>query len=344
MVLTGDVAATSAQVQSRDVVSPVTVLELDGASTSSQGQQLVTQADTEDGDLGGLHQALQVENGVLAVGGVTRAVGDEDTIEVVGHLVDGVVEGEDGDTRATANQAPQDILFHTAVDDSDVRGGISSTDVERLLGADLTHQVDLFGIGEGLVLVGIIFLANGDLGQGRTLLTQVGDDGTGVDTRNGGDTFTGTPLTQTLNGGPVAVLLGNIGNNNTGRLQVGGLEVLQQTILVLLSRRHTVVADERLGEDQNLATVGGIGQRLGVSDQRSGEDGLAGDVGASTERLAGEHGTITNSEGSRFHSSPLTNSCHKASLDGRLHGGEGAGPGRHGLEQVGEHFFMIVLK
>ena len=83
---------------------------------------------------------------------------------------------------------------------------VGSADVEGRLGADLADQVDLLRVDEGLVLVGIVLLANGDAGQGRTLLTEVGDDRTGIDTRDGGNTLTGTPLAQTLDGSPVAVL------------------------------------------------------------------------------------------------------------------------------------------
>ena len=83
---------------------------------------------------------------------------------------------------------------------------------------------------------------------------------------------------------------------------------------VLLSGGDTVVADQRLGEDQDLATVGGVGHGLGVSDQRGGEDGLAGDVGASTKRLSGEDRAITDGEGGGLHGRTLTHSSHEADL------------------------------
>lgn len=338
VVLAGNVAAASAEVQSGNVVGTVTVLELDGAGASGESQQLVTQADTEDGDLGSLHKTLQVVDSVLAVSRVTGTVGDEDTVEVVSDLVDGEVEGEDSDASTAANQAPQDVLLNTTVDDSDVGSGISSADVERLLGADLTDQVDLLGVGESLILVGIVLLTNSDTGKGGTLLTQEGDNGTSVDARDSGDALTSTPLAQALNSSPVAVLLSNIGNNNTSGLEVGGLEVLQQTIGVLLGGGHTVVTNQRLGEDQDLATVGGIGKGLGVSDKRGSEDSLAGDVGASTERLSSEHGAITDGEGSRLKSSTLANSSHEAGLSRSLHSGESRSPVGHGLEEVHEHF------
>lgn len=55
VVLAGDVAAAGGQVQGRDVVSPVAVLQLDGATTGSQSQELVAEADAENGNLGGFH-------------------------------------------------------------------------------------------------------------------------------------------------------------------------------------------------------------------------------------------------------------------------------------------------
>jgi len=338
VVLAGDVAATSAKVQSGNVVSPVSVLKLDGASTSGQSKKLVAQADTENGDLRSLHQTLEVVDGILAVGWVTGTVGDEDTIEVVGNLVDGVIEGEDGDTRATADQAAENVLLDATVNNSNVRVRVASGNVERLLGADLTNQVDLLGIGESLILIGIVLFTNGDTSQRRTLLTQIGDNGTGINSRNSRHTFTSTPLAQTLDGSPVTVLLGDIGNNNTSGLEVGGFEIFQKSVGVLLSGGNTIVADQRLGENQDLTTIGGIGQGLGVSDQRGGENSLARDVGASTEGLSGKHRTITDGESGRFQSRTLAHSGHEANLSRTLHGGEGGSPSGHCLKEIEEHF------
>lgn len=337
VVLAGDVAATGAHVQSGNVVSTVTVLELDGAGTSGQGQELVTQADTEDGKLGGLHQAAQVVDGVLAVSRVTGTVGDEDTVEVVGDLVDGEVVGEHGNTGATADQATQNVLLDTTVDDSDVALGVRSANVEGSLGADLADEVDLLRVGKGLILVGIVLLTHGDTGQRRTLLPQVGDDFTGVDARDGRNALTSTPFSKTLDSRPVAVALRSIGNDDTGGLQVGRLEILEQTVVVLLEGRDTVVANEGLGEDQNLAPVGRIGQRLGVTDQRGGEDGLTGNVGAGSEGLSVEDRTISDRESGTLRSRLLANRSHEAGLDASIDRGEGGGPGGHRPEDSSEH-------
>lgn len=296
VVLGGDVAAASGQVQSGNVVSTVSVLQLDGAGTGSQSQELVAETDTHDRDLRALHELAEVVDGLLAVGRVTRAVGDEHSVEVVGHLVDWVVVREDSDAGTTVDQATEDVLLHTAVNHSDMALGVSSADVERSFGADLADQVDLLRVDESLVLVGIVLLTNGDTGQRGTLLTEVGDNGTGVNTRDGRNTLTGAPLTKTLDSGPVTVLLRNVGDNDTSRLEVGGLEVLEESIGVFLSGGDSVVANQWLGEDQNLATVGRVGQRLGVSHQGGGEDGFTRDVGLGSKGLAVEYGTISDRE------------------------------------------------
>ncbi len=73
----------------------------------------------------------------------------------------------------------------------------------------------------------------------------------------------------------MAVLFGHVGNDNAGALDVGGLEVLEEVVLIALVRGHTVVANERLGEDQDLAAVRRVGHGLGIPHERGGEDGLA---------------------------------------------------------------------
>jgi hypothetical protein len=165
VVLTGNVALAACQVKGRNVVSAVSVLELDGSSTGCKSKQLVTETDTHDWNLGRLHQSAQVIDGFLAVSWVTRAVGDEDTVEVVGNLVDWKVVWEDSDACTAANHASQDVLLNAAIDDRNVHISVLGADVERSFGADFLDQVDLLGIDESLILIGVILLSNGDSGQ-----------------------------------------------------------------------------------------------------------------------------------------------------------------------------------
>lgn len=294
VVLRGDVTLTSGQVKRRDVVGTVTILELDGLGTNSESKKLVTKANTHDGNRGSLHKLGEVVNSLLAVSGITRAVGNEDAIEVVGNLVDGVVVGEDGDGGATADQAAKDVLLDTAVDQSDVELGVGVGNHEGSLGGHALDKVDLARVDEALILIGVVLVANGDPGERGTLLTEVGDNRTSVNTGNGGNALAGAPLAQALNSSPVAVLRSDIGDNNTGALNVGGLEVLEEVELVTLIRRDTVVANQGLGEDQNLAAVRGIGHRLGVTNKGGGENGFTRNVGVGTEGGTLKNGAILN--------------------------------------------------
>lgn len=292
VVLAGDVALTRRQVQSRNIVSTVAVLHLDSASTSSQGHKLVTQADSHDWDRRLVHQATQVVDRVHAVSWVTGAVGDEDTVNLAGNLVDWVVVRQDRDRCSSADQAAQDVLLDATVDQGNVEGRVGRRDHEGGLGAHPLDQVDLARVDKALVLVGIVLVANRDPGQRRTLLSEVGDNGTSVNARDGGHSLPSTPIAQTLDGGPVAVLGGHIGHNDSSTLDVGRLKVLEQVEFVADVRRYTVVSNERLSEDEDLATVGRIGHGLWVPDQGGGEDGLSRDVGVGTESSSVEHWAI----------------------------------------------------
>ena len=84
----------------------------------------------------------------------------------------------------------------------------------------------------------------------------MGHDRAGVDAGDGGDALARAPLAQRFHGRPVAVLLGYIGDDNPGSLEVGGFEVLEEAELVASFRGwHAVVADERLGEAEDLTQV-----------------------------------------------------------------------------------------
>lgn len=292
VVLACDVALARSQVQRRDVVSTVTVLHLDGASTSGQGHELVAQANSHDRDRGLIHQATQVVDSVHAVGRVTGAIGDEDAIDLVGNLVDRVVVRQNRDRSSTADQAAQNVFLHSTVDQSNMEGRVGRRNNKGSFSAHPLDKVDLARVDETLVLVGIVLVTDRDPSQGRALLSQVGNDSTRVHARDGGHSLPGTPVAQALNGSPVAVLLGIVRDNDSGALDVRGLEVLEEVEFVADARGHTVVADKRLSEDENLATVGRIGHGLRVADEGRGEDGLARDVGVGAEGSSVEDRTV----------------------------------------------------
>jgi len=255
MVLAGDMAFPCRQIQSWNVVCSVAVLELDGPRPRGKGQELVTEADAKDGKLRSLHQFSEVVDGVLAVSRVTRAIGDEHTVKVVSNFVDWVVEREASDAGPSIDETAENVFLHTAIKHSDVGSRVGCTDVEWRFGANLSNEIDLLRIDECLVLVLVVFLPNGDSSQAGTLLSKLGDNGSGINTSDGGHAFPCTPLAQALHRGPMGISLCDVRNNHSHSLDIGALEIFQKAVLVPGIRRHTIVANKRLGEDQNLASI-----------------------------------------------------------------------------------------
>ena len=106
VVLRSDVALSSDHAGARNVVASVTELHLLGGGASSTGEELVTQADTEDGDFVLLEDGSDVLNGGLEHGGVTGTVGEEKTIKVVNGTGDIVVPRANKDFNTTLEEAP----------------------------------------------------------------------------------------------------------------------------------------------------------------------------------------------------------------------------------------------
>uniref|UniRef100_A0A1Y1KTY3 Uncharacterized protein n=1 Tax=Photinus pyralis TaxID=7054 RepID=A0A1Y1KTY3_PHOPY len=277
----------------------VAILELDGTGTNGKGQELVAKTDAHDGDGRSLHQTGQVVDSLLAVSWVAGTVGDEDAIVVLGNLVDRVIIREDGNRGTTADQASENVLLDTAINKSNVERGTGRLDHKGSLGAHTFDKVDLARVDEALVFVGVVFFANGNPSKGGSLFSEESDNLTSIDARNGWDTLTGAPLAQTLDSSPMAVVESYIRNDNASTLNVGGLKMLEKVVLVSLVGGHSVVANERLGENQNLTTVRRVSHGLGVADQRGGEDSFARDVGIGTKSRAIEDRAISNGEGSR---------------------------------------------
>jgi hypothetical protein len=165
MVLGRDMALSRRQIQGRDVMSTITVLELDGTSTSCKSKQLVAETNTHDWELGRFHQASQMVDCFLAMGWVTWAIGDEHAVEMVSHLMDGEVVWEDSNACSSSNQGTKNVLLDTAIDDCNVHVSCGRIDVKRSLGADFLDQIDLLGINESLVLISVVFLSNCDSSQ-----------------------------------------------------------------------------------------------------------------------------------------------------------------------------------
>ena len=150
--------------------------------------------------------------------------------------------------------------------------------MEGCLGGDTSDEVDGLGVDVSFVLIRVVLLSNGDASQRRTLLPQEGDNGPGVHPANGWHALSGAPLAQALDSCPMAMMLCNICNDDTCCLNIRRLKVSEKAVLVTGGGRDAVVADQRLCEDQDLATIGRVGHGLWIADEGRRENSLAGDV------------------------------------------------------------------
>ncbi len=171
-------------------------------------------------------------------------------------------------------------------DDAELDPGVDPDHVRAL-----AVEADRLRRGDGAGEVGAVHAGLGGdpfarLGLGRrgredaaahsAAVADVADQGAGVDAVDRRDAAVAEPVEPTaLGAGDVLAVLGVTHDDAAGVDAVG------------LHRRRAdpVVADQRVGEDDDLACVGGIGDRLLVAGHRRVEDDLAGD---STVMAAGE--------------------------------------------------------
>lgn len=292
MILRSNVATTRREIEGGDVVRAIAVLQFYCLSAGGECEKLVSETDAHDGASVRFHELTQVVDSLLTMCRVTRAVTDEHAIKVVRDLVDGVVPREAGDARTTGDERAEDVLFHTAINYSDVAVTVAGGDVERSLGGYLLNQIDLLGVYESFVLVCIILLSNGDSSEGGTLFTEIRDYSPGVDTSYSWDALACTPGAEGFDGSPVRVAFGRVSNDDTDGLQMRRFEVFEETIRVTRIRGDAVVTDERLCEDENLATVGGVTEGFRVANKSGGENGFSRDVGACAEGFSVEDRTV----------------------------------------------------
>ena len=117
VVLGRDVASAGDEGRAGDVGSTVTVLELEGAGSCCSGEELVTETDSEDGELGEGEGGSETVDGGGEGGGVSRSVLDEQSVEgLLGRLEVVVVPGDDLDLDSSLDEAPDLVVLHPDVD------------------------------------------------------------------------------------------------------------------------------------------------------------------------------------------------------------------------------------
>ena len=100
----------------------VAELQLEGFRAAGEAEELVAEADAEDGLLA--EQAADGADGVFERFGVAGAVGEEDAVGVLGeNFFGGGGAGQDRDAAAQVDQVAGDVPLHAVVEGDDVGAG-----------------------------------------------------------------------------------------------------------------------------------------------------------------------------------------------------------------------------
>ena len=229
----------------------------------------MAEADAEDRPL-----ADQVADGVDDVvesRGVAGAVGEEDDVGLLGqHLLGRVGAGQQGQPAAVLAQLADDVELDPGVDPDHVRA--VAFEADRLRRGDGAGEVG--AVHRGLGLDAFARLAPRPDRPGRCRrASRRWSRMWRTSARVSTPLIPGTPQSlepvepAALGAGDVLAVLG-VAHDDAAGVDAVGLHRLG---------RDAVVADQRVGEDDDLARVGGVGDRLLVAGHRGVEDDLAGD-------------------------------------------------------------------
>ena len=242
----------------------------------NNGEHLVAQADTKDRNL-----AQYTASGFLCSVNllwVTRAVGEEDTVWVVGQGVLGrCVPRYNCDLAAVCRKTLENaVLLATVVRDN----------IEAFLGCSRNHMRRLDGYVRDKVVLGDagrcldareqmsrIQVLGGDSRLLCAKVAQMHGQRTGIDTLDGNNAVLLQKLGQALLGRPVTWLIAHVVDDKTTQVQNVSLHD---------RRINAVVAYLRISQRDNLAGVTWIGDNLLVAGHRRVENNLAEGLSAST--------------------------------------------------------------
>jgi hypothetical protein len=284
-VLGGNINATSLDVTARSegknrlIVTTVTEAHPVRVEAGGKANDLVTHADTENGLVPLVDRLANVVRRLHAVLGVTGTVREEETVELVTDGVEVEVPGEDGDGSAATSEGTEDVGLGSEIEESDLDVAVRVEGVD-LASRNLVDEVLNRGVPVlGVLGADLVALTDGELRESRTVGTEEGGDGTGVDTGDTRNSVAVAPLVKRLDGLIVRVTLGDVRDDDTGALDAVRLEHDGRTVGLVVGgveiAGNTVVSDERGGEDEELGAVRRVGHRLGVRGDGGGEDRLS---------------------------------------------------------------------
>jgi len=143
VILRGDVGLASGQIDDGLVVTSVTVRKLVSLGAGSETEDLVTHANTHDGDGVVLsHFSSEVFNGNGHESGITGSVGKHDTVILL--FAERMVPRNDEEGDTSVEEASDDVVLDTEIDEDNSER--SSFEVNGGLDGDFRNEVSGVGI------------------------------------------------------------------------------------------------------------------------------------------------------------------------------------------------------
>ncbi len=284
VVLGADLDVAVELVQHRVVAAVVPELELAGGAAEGPADELVAQADADHGHV--LHELPDGGGLFRQRGGVAGAVGKEDRLgAAVQHFLDGELRGHHDGREALALEQADDVPLDAEVVDHDGRAAVREgklaaggrDDVPAAvalehpgaLGADEGHEVLPLHGGQGLGLPDKAFpveVFGRDHAAHGAVAAHLDGESAGVEAFHAGNAVPLHELGQAHDGAPVGGLLAALLDQEGAHVDALGLVV---------ALGDAVVAYLGVGEADELAAVGGIGEELLVAAHPRVEDDLA---------------------------------------------------------------------
>ena len=283
VVLAGDDDFAAVQVLHGVVCAVVAEVHFQGFCTDGEADELVSQADAEDG-FAACHQFLYGFDGVGTRLGVAGAVGQEYAVRIERqHLFRAGLGGDDGQAAAALGEHTQDVGFYAE---------IVSDNVERLFGrGNETFAQRPFAFGPFVGFCAGNFFCQifadhaaerGDeflrffnrgvrAGQNRAALcaffTQQGGQAAGVDVGDGDGFVAHQIVMQAFGGAEVAVQERQVADNQACGINAAAFFIFNV---------GAGIADVGVGEGNDLFAVGRVGQDFLIAGHGSVEHDFAG--------------------------------------------------------------------
>jgi hypothetical protein len=317
MILRGNHHATAVQIDHRVVGPMMTELHLQRLRAGREAEQLMAEADAEGRHAFG-DEGPDRGDGVVAGLRIAGPVGQEHAVRLQRqHHGRGGLCRHHGDVATAIDQHAQDVVLDAEIvgDDMQLAGfarRAAAVDVEAacipgvgLRGGDHLGQIHAFQAREGPRRSECGF----DIGCGRTgddaavlrtLLAQDARQAAGVDLGDADDAVLVQVVRQRHRGAPLVAVSGGAAHDQPGGMHGGRFDV----VVVAAG-----VADVRIGQGDDLAAVGRIGEDFLIAGHRRVEHDFAGGdaIGADRDAMKqaavrkgqqgrkGRHGTLRRS-------------------------------------------------